>query len=445
MKTKSFGFHIRETLALSIPIIASRAGAQVLTLLNLSMVGKFGASQLSYFALATAPYFTLNLVGISLLSGVSVEVAKARAVNDFQGIKTCWRAGICIWALFSALVTLTWVAISHVSSDSSLTIESHRVLFLLGFGAPAFIGYFLVANLLEGLAVVRPAAVITGVALAVNLMLNTFFLSHLSNGKDAALWVTFGMIIVRWAMFLSLLFVAVLELRKPKYRVSSASKVSRLRLSSVVHLIRFGGPVAFSFGIKSAAGSALTIAAAALGSKEVAVFAVATQLVNLSNMVANGISNAAIVRVSHFSGLKERNHIRQSVGAALTLASVFLTAVTFLILFFPTPILRFFTQDFDVSNRLNQSIEYLVVFFAVDCFCTVLMGSMRPLGDRWVPQTGFGVILFLVGFPLGYLSIHAMNWGIMGVFAGMTFSYLCAAAFVLRRARQNPYLLISTA
>ena len=61
-----------STLQFSIPIILSKTGAQILTMLNVAMIGQYGAKELALFGLTSSPYFTFVLIALCLTSGIPI-------------------------------------------------------------------------------------------------------------------------------------------------------------------------------------------------------------------------------------------------------------------------------------------------------------------------------------------------------------------------------------
>jgi MATE family multidrug resistance protein len=437
MNLRLYRHHVRQTVFLSLPIIASRAGAQLLSMLNLAMVGRAGTDQLSCFALATAPYFTVNLMAIMLFAGYPIEVARARAAQAREKIQEQWQAGVWSWIALSTLTLAGCLLVSGLRATGKTELETHRVLFVLGLGSPAFIGYFFVSGFLEAFGKPRPAALATAAGFAVNFVLNLVLLSRFPSGPGAAVVVAAGMTAVRWAMFLSIAASLLGELRRAGVPRRVAPPARSLR--AILEQLRFGSPVALSASLRSAAFSVLTIVAAALGGSGVAAFSVASQLIGLSNMIANGIANATVVRVSRYSRLGRHRAVRASVAASLSLSLLFFAAISLFMVGCRETAFGTFTSDPAVLGLLLRSLGAILAAFAMDAVCTVLIGGLRPLGDRWIPQAGYGLILLALGVPLGYLAVHALDFGVTGMFASLIVSYLGAALFVVRRAWRNPY------
>src|SRR5205814_1005197 len=150
-----------------------------------------------------------------------------------------------------------------------------------------------------------------------------------------------------------------------------------------------------------------------------------------------------VVRVARYSGRKRPDAVRTSVAAALTLAMGFILVISVVLVSDGTRAFAQFSTEPAVLDRLVESMGLILGVFAVDAASTVLIGGLRSLGDRWVPQTGYGLILLLLGVPLAFLVIHGTNGGVMGLFRSLSLAYGCAALFVFLRARGNPHFRIT--
>ena len=441
MRSLIFKRHLKETLALAGPITASKAGAQVITILNFSMVGRIGTSALSHFGLATTPFFTLNLVGLCLLSGLSFATARARAAGDFEEVARQGRSAAWLWIVVSTALIASTLLYWALPVSQNLGSETREVLLVLVLGAPAFIGYFCVSNFLEGMEQPRASAWVTIAGAAANFSLNIWGLNQFSKLLSPEVIVALGMVATRWLMFLTLVAWSFRKLLRVKSRIQFWPGIRDL--SGVPFHLKFGAPIAFAYGLRSGALSGLTIAASALGAPEVAAFSLAIQLMNLGNMIATSVSSATIVRISRFVGLKNRAEVRRSVQASLLIMALGLIVIASTLGAFAEKILPSLSKDPDVTAILSRSLGFVLAFFSVDCLCTVLMGSLRPLGDRWIPQAGFGAILFVVGVPLSWFSIRYFAFGIGSMFLSMILAYLLAGAFVFHRAQRTGVLRTS--
>lgn len=131
------------------------------------------------------------------------------------------------------------------------------------------------------------------------------------------------------------------------------------------------------------------------------------------------------------------------MAASLSLSLVFVLVLSTFLFGYRDTAFRAFTSDPAVLELLFKSVNMILAAFAMDAICTVVIGGLKPLGDRWIPQAGYGAILLVVGVTFGSLAVPTPNLGVTDMLTSLVVSYFAAALFVLGRAQRNPYLRLT--
>ena len=128
-------------------------------------------------------------------------------------------------------------------------------------------------------------------------------------------------------------------------------------------------------------------------------------IVSLTFMVTYGISAAGAVRVGHAVGRQEPAAARYSGWLALAIGAGFMCVAAGVFLAIPRLILRSFTADVGVIETGVTLLAVAAVFQLFDGVQAVATGVLRGLGDTWTPMLCNLAGHWMIGLPVGYLSL----------------------------------------
>jgi Na+-driven multidrug efflux pump len=385
-----------STLKFSIPIIFSRAGSQILTLLNLAMIGQYGSQELSVFGLTSSPYFTLILIALCLTSGLPIAIARSRENPEIliQQLKiSFW-----YWMFLMTIVVLLWLMFGLFFSDH----ETSKILFILAFAVPAFIGVFLLSVIVESLGMPQVAAIVTVIAIPLNYILNKIFISIFEANYGAAFACTLGMTVTRWAMSILICGYLIKSMKSKNRGLDIFNIKLSHTIKGIYDQLTFGAPIALSYGLRSSLMTVLTVSVVKFGRLEVAAFTIMSQMLLLGTLISRGVSSATIIKVSSVFEKNNTSEIRTIVTSSIAVVFVLLSVLTLPILLMPILSLKIFTNDMLLINNLRSFGALIVLLFLIDGIANILIGVLRPIGDRWLPQAIFGLS---IGMVLVYMSV----------------------------------------
>ena len=107
---------------------------------------------------------------------------------------------------------------------------------------------------------------------------------------------------------------------------------------------------------------------------------------------------------------------------ALGLATVCAVMFAALFLSIPEVFLRLFTTDPTVLAVGSTVMLVCALFQPFDGFQTVATGALRGLGDTRTPMLFNLAGHWLVGLPVGYALCFWSNWGVAGLWTGLSLS-----------------------
>jgi len=160
-------------------------------------------------------------------------------------------------------------------------------------------------------------------------------------------------------------------------------------------------PIVLQNVISFSVGLADNLMVGSLGELALSGVYVANQLQNMLQMLVMGLSAALTILTTQYWGKRDIERIKNIIGIALkfSIGAGFLLLIA--TLFFPSQILRFFSDDFDViaeGLKYLRIIRFTYIFF---CITQVLIASMRS-----VEKVKIGMNLSIVTF---FVNVF-LNW-----------------------------------
>jgi MATE family multidrug resistance protein len=145
-------------------------------------------------------------------------------------------------------------------------------------------------------------------------------------------------------------------------------------------------------------------------------------------------------RCGSAGGRPRRSGRRPGAGwTALALTGGFAIATSAVIALVPGPFLRIFTTEPSVIEVGAVLLLFYAVCQPFDGFQSVATGALRGLGETRAPMIANFISHWLVGLPLGYTLCFARGWGVVGLWAGLTFGLFLVGLTLLivwhRRSR----------
>lgn len=419
------------TLKFSLPIIFSRSGAQLLTMLNVGLIGHFGAKELAQFSVASSPYFTYLLIVLCLTSALPISVAKNKKSQN--GLQNTLVTSLLHWIFLSASFVLICVVFAFYFNRFTINSELNLIFLILAGSAPWFVGSFILGSILEALGRAKTHALVTFMALPINFGLSwlaIYFLSAKMGNVEACI---LGMGATRFLMVLGLF----LSLKKQKEISINIEVLNRLNLQISFGQLKsdllFGAPIAFAYGLRSVGTTLLILSLSHLGVEDIASFSIAMQILMLSTLISRGVASTSIIKVSEFIQKKLFSEIHNLVFSSLSVGLVLVGGLSLGFYLFSHPLFGLFTKNSEIISTLQMSFGIITIIGITDCASGIISGALRPLGDTWIPQVAFGISIIAVAMIVLFNS----TLNLRDIFISLALTQSIALAIILFRWRKQ--------
>ncbi|RYD27508.1 MAG: MATE family efflux transporter [Verrucomicrobiaceae bacterium] len=427
------------TFRLAFPLVSGQLSQMLMGVVDTVMVGAIGIAALGASTFANTLLVVPLVLGIGVLSSVSVRVSQSYGADNPTGTANAIRHG-------------TWLALGLGLLIVLIITAGLPLLPLLG-QPPEVVertpGFLLICavSLIPALltmtwknhadALNRPWVPfwINLSAVGVNAGLNYLWIHGLAGFpamglNGAALATLTARLMAALAMLIWLRRSAALRPWTPRRWFVSC------RLNEFRSLLRIGVPAGLQLLAEVVAFAVSALMIGTLGTIPLAAHQVAMTCASTAFMVPLGIAMATTVRVGEIVGARQTRRLRRVIAAGWLFAVVFMGLSMGVFLLAGEKLAGLFVADPQVVRMVASLLVVAGFFQLVDGLQVVSAGALRGMNDvripAWIAFTSYLAIALPVGALLG-LPRWA-GYGAAGVWAGLATGLSVAAVLLGSRA-----------
>lgn len=425
-------------LRLVLPVVLTYLGIMAMGLVDLLFVGQVNAVSIGAVGVGTSLFTWFLMFSLGMMSGMDHLVSHAHGAKEAQkglrymGQGVLLSLGISIpltVVLIILSLNLDWFGIhpdvlpaakrySFILSFSLLPVSVFNTLriYLTAQGQPKHgMMMLLYGNLLNA-------------GLDFLLVLGRWGFPRLE--AEGTAWAT---LVSRVLMMLGLIW-AVYRLQKRNSGLSEKSGLS-FRYDSIYMkpLVRLGLPSAFQMVFEVGVFALATGLAARLSPADLAAHQIVLNLAGMAFMVPLGVGSAGAVLVAQALGRKQKEEVLRSGWKCFQLGVGFMAVSALLMLGFPDAVLGVFTQDPRVISVGKQILVVAALFQLSDGTQTVGTGILRGMGETHAAMFFNLVGHWLIGLPIGIYLCFWADWGLLGLWTGLSLGLTIVAVGVFVR------------
>ena len=446
------GAELWALVVLAAPIAASNLAEMAMSVANVVMMGRLGATELAAGGFGHIILWLVMVVAFGVILAVGTLVAQANGAGDREAAGRALAQGLLLATAMSlpSMVALWWagpvVALSRI--DPEVTRLMTEYLRAVLWALPLILWFVVLQRFVASLFRPLVLAAINVVAVFGNIFLN--WLLIYGNWGFPALGVAgagYATTIVSALQFVAALVYVARHLAYRPYRPFAT--LFTLHWATLREILHVGWPIAGGLAVEYWFFAATGLLVAQFGTASLAAHQLVVNFTSIFYMVVMAVANAANFRVAHAMGRGSLIEVRRSGGLAIAVG-MGLGAVMVVVLWaFPRPIVGFYLDLDDPASLgvLPIAISLLAIaaiFQVGDAVQAVAAGALRGLRDTrasmWAAVLGYWVIGVGCGLGLGYgagLGAIGLWWGIA---AGLS---AAGAALALRFDRRTRALLRS--
>ena len=447
-----------ENLRIAFPVILSFAGQQFVQMADTIMVGRLGAVELSAVSLSSAIILNVTMIGLGIAMGLTPLVGIHHARKERQQCSALFKNSMFLNILMGVglclLLTIINPLLQYCGQPQSVLDSMNGYYYCVTISLIPYMIFLTFKQFLEGLGNTFYSMLITLGCNVLNVVLNFGFIyGYMGFPELGVTGAGLATLISRIMMPIAFLLVVLAKKEYRYYMVRLQDNVTTRQLVEghkngrkkqlvdsltcrLVDIFKVGYPIAAQMTLEVFALTFMTIMMGWLGENTLAANQIAQTMMGFSFMIANGVSAASTVLVSHDYGRNDIESIRNHTLSGIHLGIVIMFFFAMLYAFGGEMLAKIFSNDEEVVAIAAKLFIAVALFEIFDGIQVTALGSLRGLTDVKRPMLYAFICYILVEIPVGYMLGFKLGLGAPGIIGGFMAGVILAMILFLIRFKK---------
>ena len=439
-KIKNNRSYYLSTMALAGPVVISQLGHTLVQTADTMIVGHFaGTISLAAVSLTHSVFMIVLVIGLGIAYGLTPLIAQENGKSNKEECakllsNSFWINVISGIFLFCTVYFGSMFAMQHADQDPDVVREAKPYLLLLSLSILPLMTFNTFKQFAEGLGFTKQAMQVTiwgnvlNVVLAIVLVKGMFGITPMGiRGVGIATLVD---------RILMMLVMMLYVLRSKHFRNYIVHfKFFSIQRERILSILKIGTPVAMQYVFEIGAFAGASLIAGKIGALEQASHQVAITLASMTYMMASGIAAAATIKVGNSFGNRKFSRLQKFAKVSYHLVLLFMICTAIIFAVFNQQLPYLISKDNEVIHLAAQLLLVAGLFQLFDGTQVVGLGILRGMGDVNIPTLITFISYWIIGLPAGYIMGIELQWGIKGVWYGLTLGLLSSSILLNIRYR----------
>ena len=408
-------------------------------LVDVAVLGRYGARELAASGVGNAVFFAFSVVGMGIILGLDPLVSQAVGALDRPRARRVLWQGVWLSMIVSAGLTIVLIAAVlalPVIGTPELIAPARLYLLIRILGVAPFLMFFAVRSYLQGHGVTRPMLVAMVAANVLNLVGDIVLV--FGYGPIPSMGVAGAAIATVLCTFLQLaIVVAAIGAVKVDEAVDH-----RFDARAVAQAFRVGIPIGLQMGAEVGVFALVAVLAGRLGTLQLAAHQVVINLASFTFTVAVGVASAGSVRVGQAIGARDAIGTRIAGHAAFAGGALVMGVGAIAFALFPEAIARLVTDRRQIIEASVPLMLVAAVFQLSDGIQAAGAGVLRGAADTRYAFIANVIGHWFVGLPIALYLGFLAGMGIVGLWWGLCAGLTVVAVMLFTRFERLSRTLI---
>lgn len=426
----------RETLWLSLPIIAGRFGAVTMGVIDNMMVGNVGYQELAAAGISNSVVFFLMIIPIGVLIVGSPMISGAKYQYDFKSVsqitKSCIQWAMLLTFGLTLLLIPVWLHFDLLGQTPEVTRLAMPYFALVMASMFPLMFFVAVEQLTDGLEQTGISMFFNISALGVNAGLNWIFIyGHFGMPALGLLGAGLGTLLAR-----SYMAVGIWMCVRTKTAFKEVNTKFRFLQVDQPHfgqIWKTGIPSGFLFFFEVSAFSIGAVFVGWLGDVQLAAHNVVLSIASVTYMMSSGLAMGGSIRVGKYAGMSDMRSVRRATTSTLLLVVVFMSITCVSLLLWRDFFVSLYNSNPQVLRVASGLMVIAALFQLSDGVQIVTLGALRALKDVNIPALLSFISYCVLALPLGYLLAFGFRMDVMGIWIGFLAGLLLSSTILTLR------------
>lgn len=435
---------IKDTLAVSIPLVSSQIIYSCSGFIGTAMIARLGKDALAASILVTMIWISLSVLFFGMLNAISVLVSHQygaknnKAISEIMG--QSFILGLVVTVLMIAILSTMPLFLRFTTQQPKEVLHLARIyMHSMFWMIPALIVLIINEQFLAGVNRAKMVLRISMIVVPIEIPL-IYILIFGKFGLPAfgIAGISYGFAIT---YTITAIFLSWYLLKSKQYRhFAIFSRLKSISWHWQKELFLVGLPMGLMHVIEISAFTVATFWISQFGTTMLAAHQIVMQYFWMTVTMIFAMSQAVTIRVGHSVGRQDARGVQYAayIGMLLNFAIMIFIALAFY--FIPTLFLRLDLNLQDPANAaLIKDASALLgisgILMLFDNFRLIMFGALRGLKDTRFPMYASFLSFWVVGLSCAYLLSFVYHFSGNGIWWGLTIGIASGAVIVYIRLR----------
>lgn len=438
VKTIIKNLHLRETVALSIPLVLTQIGHIITGMVDNIFLGRLGKTEQAAGILSNNLFIILLVFSIGMSYVLTPAVTDAHVNHNEKEKATLFKNSLFINMVVAILLFIVLYfsspLLGYMQQPEDVVHLAIPFFNVLIFSIIPVALFFVCKQYTEGLSNTRAAMYISVVGNILNIILNYLLIYGKwglpEMGYMGSCWATF---ISRLVMGVSFLFYVFNH-----SSVNSFAKYYGEVKLNALHfwtLLKSGLASALQFTFEVAAFAIAGLLAGVFGKEEIDAHGIALSLAAFTYMFASGIGSATTIRVGNYYAMNDLPNLKLAIKMSYKTVIITMGFMALLFVSFNTFLPIIFSNDQEIILIASRLLLFAALFQLFDGTQVVAIGALRGLEDYRYPTYIAFIGYWIISLPLCYVFAFPLGYGVYGVWLALSLGLSFVAIALTIRIR----------
>jgi len=433
----TFGQESRTTLKLALPLISGQLSQMLMGAADTVMIGAVGVVPLGASTFANTLLAVPFVMGIGLLSSVSVRVSQAHGAQVPEDAQQAVRHGTWLAAGMGLMVVLVLGLmlpfLSWFQQPAEVVAQAPVYLMTCAVSLIPALMSMVWKNHADALNRPWPPFWIMLGSVMLNVLLNWLWIwgnwGFPALGLEGAGYATLtARCIGAGVLFLWITRSAVTRVWTPRRWLIPCQR------SGFTSLLGIGIPACLHMLAEVTAFVTASLMVGSLGVAALAAHQVAITCIATAFMIPMGVAMATSVRVGEIVGARQRERLHRVLAGSWLFAAAFMTLSMIVFFVWGRELAALFVQEAEVIRVATSLLLVASLFQLFDGLQVVSAAALRGVDDVKVPAWIAVLAYWVISLPMAWVMTFHWHLGAVGVWGALAIGLGIAAPLLMWRA-----------
>ncbi len=417
--------HLIELIAIAMPMVIGNLGHVLTGATDVLIAAKHSIDTLASIAIANSILFTIFIVGLGLMTGVSIILSNYR--GEKKPTKKYFFSGVILSQILAAIICLIIIGcafmIPFMGFEEKLVKHIQEYMIVTSFSMFGMYLYQEIKEFLQAHEIVNFPNMILLVTVFINLFLDIVLVFGWGPIKPlGVIGLAVSTTFVRTLLGIIMVFYTwnIIKTQHDK---------EQYNFEYMKNVLKIGFPIGIGLLFEFLGFNIITMCVGREAGVLAATHNILITLIDATFMIPLAISSAIAIKVGYYNGAKNLEEVKNYGKVGVTISTIFMCFCSLMFLWQPKFFIGIFTTDEKIITIALPIVSLFALFEIADGLQIALGGILKGL--KMTKQVTCCVLssYWLFGIPLGFYLAYSQGMLLKGFWIGITSALFLIAIF----------------